>query len=547
MIKNPKILIVDDEPRMCQSLKTLLSTQSYDVQTCYSGNEALSSLAKDKYDLVLQDVYMEAMDGFQLFNNIKKQKINTPVIIMTGNTSTDTAVKALRMGACDYLKKPFESHELFSSIKKALDRKIVNRENQLLKKKLHKSEKKYKTLKKDFDHKIKVQKVEAEKKKLALISQIAGKMAHDFNNVLAIIMGNAQLALFDSKEVKTRKVLELIFQQTQKGRNLTKNLIAFARAQEPEQQFFKINEKIELVVNLLKKDLQNIKLIKDEETEMPECFADPGMIEHALVNIIQNSIHALSMVNHPTITIRTYKLDNNLCMDIEDNGCGIPKEYIQKIYEPSFTLKGMNDATQSYKKGIKGTGYGMANVKKYIELHQGTILVKSDFGAGTKVTITLPIIQKKLTGKDKTALQGEKTHSEKYILLVEDEHSLSDIQYKMLSRSPYNHKVDIAVTGQVAIDLFDDNNYDFVSLDYILPNGINGMDVYNHIRKSNKNIPILFVSGNIEFLESIKELKQRDDNIDHIAKPCQSKDYLSSVNRLLEKTIAKEIRKVLDK
>ena len=538
MIKNPKILIVDDEPRMCKSLKTLLSTQSYDVQTCYSGNEAINSLAKNKYDLVLQDVFMEAMDGFQVFNNIKNQKINTPVIIMTGNASTDTAIKALRMGACDYLKKPFESHELFSSVKNALDRKIVRQENQLVKKKLHKSEKKYKTLKNVFDQKIQVQKVAAEKKKLALISQVAGKMAHDFNNVLAIIMGNAQLGLLDSKEIKTRKSLELIFQQTLRGKNLTKNLIAFARTQEPEQQFFKINGKIDLVVSLMKKDLKKIKLIKEEKPEMPELFADPGMIEHTLVNIIQNSIHALSMIKHPTITIRTYKLDNNLCLEIEDNGCGIPKEYIQKIYEPAFTLKGMNDITQSYKRGIKGTGYGMANVKKYIGLHKGTILVTSDFGAGTKITITLPIIQKKLTGKDLTALQDEKIQSSKYILLVEDEHSLSDIQYKMLSRSPCNHKVDIAVTGKVAMDLFDGNKYDFISLDYILPNGINGMDVYNHIRKSNKNIPILFVSGNIEFLESIKELKQKDGNIDHISKPCQNKAYLSSVNKLLEKTIS---------
>ena len=173
MIKNPKILIVDDEPRMCKSLKTLLSTQSYDVQTCYSGNEALSSLAKNKYDLVLQDVFMEAMDGFQVFNNIKNQKINTPVIIMTGSASTDTAVKALRMGACDYLKKPFESQELFSSVKKVLGRKIVSQENQLVKKKLQKSEKKYKTLKNVFDKKIQVQKITAEKKKLALISQIS--------------------------------------------------------------------------------------------------------------------------------------------------------------------------------------------------------------------------------------------------------------------------------------------------------------------------------------------------------------------------------------
>jgi len=85
----------------------------------------------------------------------------------------------------------------------------------------------------------------------------------------------------------------------------------------------------------------------------------------------------------------------------------------------------------------------------------------------------------------------------------------------------------------MATDLFDRNQYDFISLDYILPDGINGMDVYNHIRKTNKNIPILFVSGNIEFLESIKELQQKDVNLDPVSKPCTNKDYVGSINKLL--------------
>ena len=81
------------------------------------------------------------------------------------------------------------------------------------------------------------------------------------------------------------------------------------------------------------------------------------------------------MVEHPRITVRTYSRDNHICFEIEDNGCGISKENLENIYEPSFTLKGSRDKTGSYKSGIKGTGYGMANVKKYIELHKGKISV----------------------------------------------------------------------------------------------------------------------------------------------------------------------------
>ena len=81
--------------------------------------------------------------------------------------------------------------------------------------------------------------------------------------------------------------------------------------------------------------------------------------------------------------------------------------------------------------------------------------------------------------------------------------------------------------------LFDGNEYDFVSLDYVLPGAFNGMDVYHHIRKTNTSVPILFVSGNIEFLESIKELKQKDARIDHLSKPCQNKEYVNRINGLL--------------
>jgi len=388
------------------------------------------------------------------------------------------------------------------------------------------------------EEKLKAQKIAEEHKKLALVGQIAGKMAHDFNNILGIIMGNTELSLMDCKDAGARKTFELIFEQTLRGKNLTRNLVAFARDQEPRQEFFMINEKIDLVFDLMKNDLEGIKITREYESSIPELLADPGMIEHAFVNLLQNSIHALSMVEHPRITVKAYSGDDRICLEIEDNGCGIPKEHLEAIYEPSFTLKGSKDVTGSYQSGINGTGYGMANIKKYVEQHKGSISVESELGSGTKFTICLPVIKKELTKEEKVELQEAITHFEKYILLVEDETGISNVQYRMLTEEPCNHKVDKADNGQVAMDLFDRNKYDFVSLDYVLPGGISGMDVYEHIRKTNKTIPILFISGNIEFLESIKELKQKDVYIDHLSKPCQNKDYVNGINELLEKNIS---------
>jgi PAS domain S-box-containing protein len=385
---------------------------------------------------------------------------------------------------------------------------------------------------------LKAQKIAADQEKFALIGRIAGKMAHDFNNILGVIMGNAELSLMDCPHDKTRKTLELIFEQTRRGKNMTKNLVAFAKDQEPKQEFFSINDKIDLVLNLMRKDLEGIEVLTEKGLDMPELLADPGMIEHALINLIQNSIHALSLTEAPRITLRTYSRENSVCFEIEDNGCGIPQESLDSIYEPSFTLKGSKDISGSYKAGIKGTGYGMSNIKKYIEQHKGNIAVESKPGAGTQFTVSLPVIGQELTIGDKTKTQKGRACFEKYILLVEDENDIAEVQSRILMQAPCNHRVDIAGDGPTAMDLFGRNLYDLVSLDYVLPGDMNGMDVYHHIRSLNKTIPVLFISGNIEFLESIKDLKQKDPCIDHLSKPCQNKEYMDTISRLFERTRA---------
>lgn len=390
------------------------------------------------------------------------------------------------------------------------------------------------TLKRAQQEQLKAEQYAAKQDKHAMVGQIAGKLAHDFNNVLGVIMGNTELAIMDCREPAITQTLELIFDQTMRGKNLTRNMVAFARDQEPSHEFFQISEKIDLVLNLMKKDIEGIDVIREDEEEVPDLLADPGMIEHALVNMIQNSIHALSRSENPGIVIRTGCSSNMISFEIEDNGCGIPEEHIQNIYEPSFSLKGGRDITGSYKGMIHGTGYGMSNVEKYITQHKGTIDVESKLGYGTKFAVKLPVINKELTMEEKKEIQKSNLYFDKSILLVEDEQGISDVQQRILTGSPCCHRVDIASNGQMAMELFKRNSYDCVSLDYMLPGEMNGMDVYNFIRKSNNTVPILFVSGNIEFIESIGSLKKNDRYLDHLSKPSRNIDYVNRINKLLE-------------
>nr|WP_320015126.1 ATP-binding protein [uncultured Desulfobacter sp.] len=392
------------------------------------------------------------------------------------------------------------------------------------------------TLQENEEEKIKVSLSLEEHKKLALVGKIAGKMAHDFNNILGSIMGQSELGLFKCNEPETLKRLQVILDQSLRGRNLTKNLVAFAKDQEPKYEYFYLNEKIELVLSLLKKDLEGIEIRKEGLSENINLLADPGMVEHCLVNIFQNSIHALSKSENPFISIQLRQSNGTVFIIISDNGCGIPEAHIDKIFEPSFSLKGSRDELASYDSSIKGSGYGMANVNKYIELHNGKITVRSQLNIGTTVELSFPLIRKKLTKEEAIIIKNESCHNNKRILLVEDEIQIAEVQRFVLTNEPCNHIVDVAYTGEAALKFFDNNDYDLISLDYILPGNINGKNLYDHIRSKNKTIPILFISGNIEFLESIKDLKKGDRFVDHISKPCQNIDYLNSIKLLLDKT-----------
>lgn len=373
----------------------------------------------------------------------------------------------------------------------------------------------------------------AEREKQALIGKIAGKMAHDFNNVLGAVMGNAEIAIPDCNETHTRETLELILEQSLRGRNLTRNLVAFAKDQEPKQEYFAVNDKIDLVLNLLKKDMLNVGVTKEWSPGIPDILADPGMVEHCLVNLLQNALHATSKSEYPSIRIRTFYSDKHICITIEDNGCGIPKEHFERIFEPAFTLKGGRDTIGAYAPGIKGTGYGMSNVKKYLEQHHSTIHIESEVNRGTVITICFPEMKKSLSSGEVTEITTRGVVSGKRILIVEDELAISEVQYRILSKAPCNHSLDTAVNGQMAMDLISRNEYDLISLDYVLPGGINGIEVYNYLRQKNRKTPVLFISGNLSFLESIANMKEDDPFIDHISKPCQNREYINRISDLL--------------
>ena len=142
----PKVLIVDDDPRMCDSLRALLSNQGYAINTCNSGKEAIECINKDAFDLVLLDMVIPDMDGLQIMDHINRQNPDTLVIVVTGHASMESAIGSLRRGAYDYIRKPFEPEELLRTVENGLDHKRLKNENEVLNGKLAFSEERYRYL-----------------------------------------------------------------------------------------------------------------------------------------------------------------------------------------------------------------------------------------------------------------------------------------------------------------------------------------------------------------------------------------------------------------
>jgi len=221
-----------------------------------------------------------------------------------------------------------------------------------------------------------------ERENLALIGEVVSSIAHSLSNPLNIISGNADYLLFNKKEGDSEfEELKIILDETTRITRSIRHLLNFSRP-------LKTNKKTGQIHEVAKKILQNIKhltggksiVIKEKLQEnIPEIMFDESQMEEGLSNILTNAVQAIHS-RKGAVTVKTFYEGGNVVIEISDNGQGIPKENLPKIFMPFFSSKEYG----------KGTGLGLAISKKIIDEHKGKIEVKSTPGKGTKFTITLP-------------------------------------------------------------------------------------------------------------------------------------------------------------
>lgn len=356
------VLIVEDSEDDAVLLNRALQRAGYDpVSERVDTPEAMkTALDGQIWDVVLSDYSMPRFSMSEALTMVKEKGLDLPFIIVSGAIGEEAAVASMRAGVHDYVMKG-KLARLAPVIERELREAKMRRERKRMEETLRQSE------------------------KMRALGEMAGGVAHDFNNILAIVLGRAQLALEDVRDDRTRKSIQIIEQTALDATRITQRLREFAGVRgDRDAEQVSLNQLAEGAIQMvecrrveLKKTTGIAIEIGTELHETAPVRVNSAELREALVNIIFNAMDA--MPEGGTITIKSGQENGSALLSISDTGVGIPEEIRAKVFEPFFTTK-----------ASKGTGLGLSVTYSIINHHGGSIEVESAPGKGATFNIRLP-------------------------------------------------------------------------------------------------------------------------------------------------------------
>lgn len=377
----------------------------------------------------------------------------------------------------------------------------------------------------------------AQAQKMESVGRLAGGVAHDYNNMLSVILGYTELAMNDMDPTgQVYANLNEVFKAARRATDITRQLLTFARKQTIAPKVLDLNENVESTLKMLRRLIgENIDLAWLPGPSLWPVKMDPSQIDQVLANLCINARDAISGVGKVTIETSTKVFDTAYCADhagfipgefillaVSDNGCGIDKELLNNIFEPFFTTKDVN----------KGTGLGLSTVYGIIKQNNGFINAYSEPGKGMTMKIYLPRhegtvvkIQEKNTAK---IPQG---HGE-MILLVEDDLPILELTEKILNGLGYT--VLAANTPGKAMDLAREHTsrIHLLITDVIMPE-MNGRELAEQLKSICPDLKCMFMSGYTA--NAIAHHGVLDEGVHFIQKPFSQMDIAQTVRKVLNK------------
>jgi PAS domain S-box-containing protein len=372
--------------------------------------------------------------------------------------------------------------------------------------------------------------------KMESVGRLAGGVAHDFNNMLGVILGHAEMALdqVDSAQPLHGDLTE-IRQAAERSADLTRQLLAFARKQTVAPQVLDLNETVAGMLNMLKRLIgEDIDLCWQPQPDLWPVKVDPSQIDQILANLCINARDAIAEVGKTTIETGNSIVDKAYCrghpglapgeyvrLAVSDDGCGMDKETLSHLFEPFFTTKGVG----------QGTGLGLATVYGIVKQNNGFTDVHSELGKGTTFTIYLPRQVAKAEHIRKESPTAPAARGRETVLLVEDEPAILNMITRMLETRGYT--VLAAGTPGEAIRLAREHAGEIHLLltDVVMPE-MNGRALAKNLLSLYPHLKRLFMSGYTA--DVIARQGVLDDGVHFIQKPFSTKNLSAKVREALE-------------
>jgi len=372
--------------------------------------------------------------------------------------------------------------------------------------------------------------------KMEAIGTLAGGIAHDFNNILQVITGYSyHLTKKLGKEDRLGEIAGQILSAAEKAAKLTTSILAFSRKQAIDPKPVDINVIIKNTEKFLKRVIgEDIEFKSDSALDTILVMADQFQVEQILMNLATNARDA--MPDGGLLRIRTdvEELDQEFIrahgfgepgayarISVSDTGTGMDEETKRRVFEPFYTTKSLG----------KGTGLGMAMVYGLVKQHKGYVTIASEPGAGTRVTIYLPLVAIGRAEEEAESAENSAVGGDERILLAEDEPDVREFMVSTLQEAGYT--VVAAENGQDAVDKFTSGaiDIDLVVLDVLMPK-MNGKQAYDEMSAVKRGTKAIFMSGyNEEIMDKKGILKT---GVPLLSKPVLPTQFLKKVREVLD-------------
>ncbi|HUN46816.1 MAG TPA: response regulator [Stellaceae bacterium] len=509
------ILLVDDQREKLLTYQAILEELGETLITANSAQEAFGHLLKQEIAIILVDVIMPELDGFELARMIRDHPRfqTTAIIFVSAMAVADVdLLKGYEHGGVDYVSVPVVPELLRAKVRifaelyrKTRELKLLNTE---LERRVEERTAELARANAELERRVEERTREREvalaqvheMQKLESLGQLTGGVAHDFNNLLMAILGNLEVLSRRSTadELTMKRLLDGAIRAAERGTALTRRMLAFARRQELRPERVDVARHVFGMVEMLRRSIgPTIEISAEFEEELPPVRVDPSQLELAILNLSLNARDAMPEGGRLRIGARHQEVTGSspltlaagryVCIAVTDGGLGMDEATLKRAPEPFFTTKEIG----------KGTGLGLSMVYGLATQSGGLARIMSGVGSGTTVEIWLPIAEADIVPLAATSSSPTPRATRSgSILLVDDDPLVTEGTVEMLEY--LGHSVTIAASGAEALTVMhSDAHFDLVITDYAMP-GMTGLVLAEHIRKLKPEIPIILATGYAE-------------------------------------------------